>query len=229
MNQEIDYSIFEKKLKPKYILDRIIALPLLLFSSPLILLSAFLIKLDGWLHPEHSGSVFYTEPRISAGKIFNIIKFRTVPEDIVRWIKESPSLRSITGCDSSRRTCAGRFILKWYLDEIPQLINIARGEMSFVGPRPHIIKQTEEEIRCGYHFRNMLKAGLFGVPQACKRHPKYRAILEQMAKNHKPNIEVLNNLDGLYAKKCLSSNIFGLLLFDFIIISRCFVVIVRGS
>ena len=229
MKSKLDYSGLYKKLWPKYILDRILAFPALVAASPLILLASFLIKLDGLLHPEHAGSVFYAEPRMSAGKLFQVVKFRTVPEKVVAWLRKNPESRSITGCDDSQRTCAGRFILRWYLDEAPQLINILKGEMSFVGPRPHIIKQSKDEIKQGFLYRQVMKAGLFGVPQACKRHPKYHAILEHMAKTHRPDIKVLNTLDGLYAKKCLHNSVFGILLFDVAIVVRCIVVIIRGT
>jgi len=222
-----DYLQLPSKLQIKYFLDRIFAYPLLFLFSPFILLVAWAIKLDGWLHPKYAGSVFYAEPRVSAGKLFKIVKFRTVTEETIRWLRQGPESRSITG--SGATTCAGKFILRWYLDEIPQLFNIIKGEMSLVGPRPHIINQYNQEMSQGLLYRQVIKAGFFGVPQACKRHPKYKAILERMACTHYSENKMLNTLDGLYIKKSLKHSILSILLFDFNIIARCIIVIVRGG
>ncbi|UCC94926.1 MAG: sugar transferase [Candidatus Omnitrophota bacterium] len=222
-----DYSELFKKLWLKYTLDRISVYPLLFLASPFILLGAWAIKFDGWFHGNHRGPIFYAEPRVTQGRLFRIIKFRTVTEKTVQWIRKRPESRSITS--NEKKTCAGKFILKWYFDELPQLFNILKGEMSFVGPRPHIIRQHQEEISQGLRYRQILRAGLFGVPQACKRHPKYRAILERMARTHRPEFKLLNQLDGLYAKKCVTLPIVNVLLFDLSIIARCIVVIFRGS
>jgi len=222
-----NYSKLNKKLKLKYILDRVFAYPVLFFVSPLILLCIWAIKIDGWFNPKNSGSVFYTEPRISAGKIFNIIKFRTVSKDLVDWIKQAPEQRSQTGRLS--RTSAGKLIITWYLDELPQLFNIIKGEMSFVGPRPHIISQHNEEIKRGWLYRNILKAGILGVPQSCKGDPKYAALLATMVRRRKLTNKALDTLDGIYVKKCSSVNKWGILVFDLKIIARCLVVVLRGG
>ena len=222
-----NYSHLSQKLKFKYFLDKLFAYPLLFSLSPLVLLAAWIIKLDGWINPDNAGKVFYTEQRISEDKIFRIIKFRTVPKKTIQWLYQKPESRSITG--SKTKTDAGKLILRWYLDEIPQLFNIIKGEMSFVGPRPHIADQYNQELKHGLLYRKKIKAGFFGVPQACKRHPKYKALLEHMARTHKSENKILNTLDGLYAKRCLKYSIFGVLLFDFTIMARCIIVILRGG
>lgn len=221
------YVNLYKKLQPKYFLERISACFLLFMLLPLIFLGILAIKLDSLFNPKNSGSIFYTEQRVSAGKIFKIIKFRTVTQEALRWIRKDLENRSITA--SGPQTKAGKVILNWYLDELPQLFNIIKGDMSFIGPRPHIKKQYQQEIRSGLIYRGFIKAGFFGVPQACKRHPQYRGLLEKMAKTHKPNIELLNTLDGLYIKKCLTLPLWKLFFFDFWVFSHCVVVILRGG
>ena len=216
-----------KKLRLKYLLDPVFAFFLLILSSPLILLAALLIKWDGFRRPENAGSVFYPEPRISAGRLFRIYKFRTVSRKTVDWLKADPETRSITS--GGDPTWSGRIILNWYLDELPQLINIARREMSFVGLRPHILQQTKEEIEEGFTYRLKMKAGFFGVPQACKRDPKYQSIMERMARMHKPEKEVLNTLDNLYVRKVKELSPLRLFFFDLYITARCFLVILRGG
>ena len=227
MNEHIVYKNLESKLRLKYALDRLFALILLILTAPVFLFLALLIKLDGWLNPHNKGRVFYTEPRISAGRRFRIIKFRTVPASRLDWIKKKPESRSITGSDEV--TVAGKLILKWYLDELPQLINILKGEMSFVGPRPHIADMYRDELDQGLLYRKYIKAGLLGVPQACKRHTKYIAIFERMARTQKSNIKVLNTLDGIYVRKCLQSSSLKILWFDFTLIVRGLIVVFRGS
>jgi lipopolysaccharide/colanic/teichoic acid biosynthesis glycosyltransferase len=110
----------------------------LIIVLPLIGLVAVLIKLDS------PGPVFYRGQRIGRfGKPFKIFKFRTMVENA-----EKTGVFS-TAADDPRLTKIGRFLKKYQLDELPQLINILKGEMSFVGPRPevkfYIEMMTEEE------------------------------------------------------------------------------------
>ena len=220
------YIELNKKFLLKYSIDRILACILLAISTPILLMGVFIIKLYGCFNKEESGSVFYKEPRISAGKLFYIIKFRTVTADTVDWIKLDPDKRSITAAPNI--TKAGKLILNWYLDELPQLFNIAKGDMSFVGPRPHILNHHRKEIELGLIYRDVIKAGLLGIPQACKRRPKYAALLKEMALTHKPVITALNKLDAMYAFRCMNKTPFKILLYDINVIIQGFIVVIRG-
>jgi len=222
-----DTQILNRKFRFKYIYDPIFACLILLLVWPVFLLVALLIKFGGLKNPKERGAVFYTEPRITAGKVFYLIKFRTATEEAVRQIKSDSERSSMTG--SAEITWAGKIILNWYLDEVPQLINIAKGEMSFVGLRPHIIQQTREEIEAEFPYRMMVKAGFFGVPQACKKDPKYQNILERMARMHRPLRVILFKLDGLYVEKCKIKSPLEILFFDLYLTMRCFLVIARGG
>jgi lipopolysaccharide/colanic/teichoic acid biosynthesis glycosyltransferase len=100
--------------------------------SPIIFLSAGLIRLSS------SGPVFYRGLRVGRyGKTFRIFKFRTMVADA-----ESRGASS-TSDDDPRITRIGKFLRKYKVDELPQLINVLRGEMSIVGPRPEVKKFTD--------------------------------------------------------------------------------------
>ena len=111
----------------KFIFDRIIALLLLVLLSPVFLLVAAWIRLDS------PGEVFFRQERVTRyGRRFRIYKFRTM-------VKNAESLGTqVTTQQDMRVTNVGRKIRACRLDEIPQLINILKGEMSFVGTRPEV-------------------------------------------------------------------------------------------
>ena len=104
----------------------------LLFLLPFIAVVAIIIKVNS------SGPVFYRGWRTGlAGKPFRIFKFRTMVIDAE--MIGGPS----TALNDSRLTGIGKFLRKYKIDELPQLINILKGEMSFVGPRPQVEKYTK--------------------------------------------------------------------------------------
>ena len=110
----------------------------------LILLFPLLLYIAVRIKSNDGGSVFYRGIRVGRnGRLFRIYKFRTMIADAE---KIGPS--STTG-DDPRITCIGKLLRKYKLDELPQLINVLKGEMSFVGPRPEVLKfvnlYTEEE------------------------------------------------------------------------------------
>lgn len=110
----------------KRLFDIVAALIGLILLSPVFFLIAFLL----WRRRD--GSVFFRQERIGfQGKPFNILKFRTMPEQ--RAAKEKPQL---TGTNQVIRSSLCRFLREHHLDELPQLWNVLVGDMSFVGPRP---------------------------------------------------------------------------------------------
>ena len=97
----------------------------------LVLLSPLLLLLSVWIKLDSRGSIFYRARRVGKdGKLFQLFKFRTM---IVGADKAGPKI-TISGDD--RITKVGRFLRRTKLDELPQLINVAKGEMALVGPRP---------------------------------------------------------------------------------------------
>ncbi|MEA3489039.1 MAG: sugar transferase [Candidatus Omnitrophota bacterium] len=228
MQKGADYSVLKKKLRLKYVLDKVLAAILLIVTFPVFIIVAFIIKIDGLRHPENSGSVFYTEPRMSEKKMFNIIKFRTITGSSIKWIREQPDTRSSTG--NPNITAAGKFILEWYLDELPQIINILKGDMSFVGPRPHIKAQSLDELNNrGLSYRKYMRAGLMGVVQAWKSDPKYQTVFKKMARKHKSYNERINRLELHYASRCMKISVWEIVLYDAYLIIKCLGVVFRGK
>jgi len=141
----------------KRIEDIILSSFLLLFSFPLLLLISFIIKLTS------SGPVFYRQERVGLdGKPFTMLKFRTMRVDAEKqtgpvWAKP----------DDPRRTRIGKILRKLSLDELPQLINVLRGEMSLVGPRPErpVFVDKFKEMIPEYMARHRIKAGITGWAQ----------------------------------------------------------------
>lgn len=128
-------KILEKKkwsLAVKRFFDIVFAVLLLLFFLPLFLTIALLIKISS------KGSIFYKQERITKmGKSFFIWKFRTMVENADK------IGGAITGFKDVRITPLGSFLRKFRLDELPQLLNVLKGDMSFVGTRPEVPTYVE--------------------------------------------------------------------------------------
>ncbi|GAX92053.1 sugar transferase [Effusibacillus lacus] len=142
----------------KRTIDFSLAIVSLVLLSPLFLMISILIKI------ESKGPIFFTQKRAGQdGRLFTIYKFRSMRID-------TPNVATDKlGDPSEYVTRVGRFIRKTSLDELPQLINILRGDMSFVGPRPALFNQyelIEERQRQGIH---RIKPGLTGYAQIMGR------------------------------------------------------------
>jgi Undecaprenyl-phosphate glucose phosphotransferase len=141
----------------KEIFDRTVALILLaIFAIPMMLI-AVLIKLTS------KGPVFYEQARMGIDqKEFNILKFRTMIADA-----EKQNNPQWTKHNDTRRTLIGAWLRRTSLDELPQLVNVLKGQMSLVGPRPEqpvFAKQFSEEYK-KYMLRHKVKTGLTGWAQ----------------------------------------------------------------
>ena len=121
-------SSFYKK-KGKRVFDIVLSLCGLLLLSPLFIIVAVLIKVTS------KGDIFYIQKRVGQGfKEFDLYKFRSM--------KNEKGLQ-ITSKDDPRITKVGRFIRKTKIDELPQLLNVLKGDMSLVGPRPEVKKYVD--------------------------------------------------------------------------------------
>lgn len=144
----------------KRVFDVVAALGGLIVLSPLLLVIAVLIKL------EDGGPVLFIQRRLGRGnQFFDMLKFRSMREE-----KLDPNGDRSTARDDDRITRIGAFIRRTSIDELPQIINVLRGDMSIVGPRPHAIGSRANnkffwEVDSKYWQRHCLKPGLTGLAQ----------------------------------------------------------------
>lgn len=144
----------------KRVLDLALTIPGLIFLSPLMIVTAIAIKLDS------RGPVFFLQPRVGRGnRIFLTYKFRSMRAELT-----DAAGRKSTSRNDDRITRVGHFIRRTSIDELPQLFNVLRGEMSLVGPRPHALGSLAGnalfwEVDERYWHRHALKPGLTGLAQ----------------------------------------------------------------
>src|SRR6056297_1079982 len=146
----------------KHTLDFIFALILIIITSPLLLIFSILIKL------EDGGKVFFEQERVGKDRtIFKIIKFRSMVENA---IKMEGGFR--THEKDSRITKIGHFLRKTSLDELPQLFNILKGDMSFIGPRPPLpyFPKDYREYEDWVLDRFKMRPGMTGLAQVNGRN-----------------------------------------------------------
>lgn len=155
----------------KRCMDIVFSILLGIVSSPIWILSAIAIKIhDG-------GSVLFKQNRATInGTVFQVYKFRTMKEHVEN--------RSVTE-DDDRITPPGKILRKIRMDELPQLLNILKGDMSFVGPRPEMLENVEaytEELP-EFRYRLRVKAGLTGYAQIAGKYnttPKDKLMMDMM-------------------------------------------------
>ena len=143
----------------KIVEDYVVAVIGLILSSPFMLGAIIALKIEG------SGPIFYRQPRVGFNsKPFMMFKFRSMTVD--------PTDDGSRGTDrtSSRITPVGRFLRRTSIDELPQLLNVLRGEMSIVGPRPHVPNMlvgegVYSEVVQQYAARHRIKPGITGWAQ----------------------------------------------------------------
>ncbi len=146
----------------KRAMDLVMALICFVIASPFMLVTALAIKLYD------RGPVLYSQERLTLnGKVFKVYKFRSMIVDA-----EKDGVARLAKDNDSRITPVGKIIRKIRFDELPQLLNILKGDMSFVGPRPErpeIAKQYEETIP-EFSYRLKAKAGLTGYAQVMGKY-----------------------------------------------------------
>ena len=151
------YIISYRQRLVKRLFDAFFSALLLVLLSPLLFITAICIKL------EDGGPVFYRQIRCTEGlRSFKMLKFRSMIEHAEE--KEGPRLADL---QDERVTKVGRIIRRFKIDELPQLVNILKGDMSFVGPRPErpeLVKKAFVDLP-EFEYRNAMKAGLTGYAQ----------------------------------------------------------------
>jgi lipopolysaccharide/colanic/teichoic acid biosynthesis glycosyltransferase len=154
---------------PKKILDKTAALFLLAALLPLLAIVLVVAACDQLLVKRDRGPFLYREDRISRGRVFGLIKFRTLRTNVLEEMRTAGRHARLYEADPGNLTWVGRRLLKpWYLDEVPQLLNVLRGDMSLVGPRPWPPEMVARQVREGLTYRNEVAAGLTGPAQVTK-------------------------------------------------------------
>lgn len=152
----------------KGVLDRAVAFVALLVALPVLLAVALAIRLTS------SGPVFYSQARVGrGGTTFRFYKFRTMVDGADRMVED---LVDHNDCDrvlfkmheDPRITGIGRWLRRFSLDELPQLWNVLRGDMSIVGPRPALPTEVDA-YEDAVHLRHVVKPGLTGLWQVSGR------------------------------------------------------------
>lgn len=170
LNANVKAWTMEQRIAKK-LLDMGLAIVIGILTSPIWIISAIAIKLyDG-------GPIFFKQKRATInGRVFEVYKFRTMKENVEN--------RSVTE-DDDRITKPGKILRKIRMDELPQLINILKGDMSFVGPRPEMLENVnayEAELP-EFRYRLRVKAGLTGYAQIAGKYnttPKDKLIMDMM-------------------------------------------------
>ena len=171
-------NMFERIVKRVF--DFTCSLLALIILSPVFLVVAIMLLWQG------DGSVFFKQERIGyKGKAFNILKFRTMRAD-----SESDGEPQLAKTNDERLTRIGKFLREHHLDELPQLVNVLKGEMSFVGPRPER-RYFIEKIRLenpNYDYLYMIRPGLTSMATL---HNGYTDTMEKMLKRLEMDLEYL--------------------------------------
>ena len=155
-----DKPIADWNMVMKTLFDRVAGLMILILLAPLMLATAIAVKLDS------PGPVLFRQRRLGFNnEVIEIYKFRSLYHE-----HADPNARRIVTKDDSRVTRIGRFIRKTSIDELPQLFNVLRGELSLVGPRPHAVEAPTanrlwEEVVDSYFARHRVRPGLTGWAQ----------------------------------------------------------------
>lgn len=176
----------------KRLFDIVLSALMLLVTSPVLLITAIAIKVtDG-------GPVLYMQDRLTKdGKVFKIMKFRSMRVDA----EKDGVARLSTGEKDPRITPVGRIIRKFRIDELPQLLNILKGSMSIVGPRPERpeIAAQYEKVLPEFSLRLQVKAGLTGYAQVYGKYNTSPYDKLQMDLMYIANPSLLEDLRILFA------------------------------
>lgn len=149
----------------KLFFDKILSSLLLLIIIPLIIIFKIIYIIEGLILPKNKGPLLYYYNAVSEGKIFKKYKFRVIKNEFIdkNLKKKNSWLAYKNEWRVEARTLTGFIIKAFYLDELPQVINIFLGDMSFVGPRPLSDIHYQRDIDQGNITRKLLRGGLLGM------------------------------------------------------------------
>lgn len=180
---EVDQEIMPRwEMIVKRLIDLVVSVVVMVLLSPLYLYIAIRVRLSS------EGPILYSQERIGKNKKpFQILKFRSMAQNAE---KEGPQL---SFDDDPRITSWGRVMRKWRLDELPQLINVLKGEMSLVGPRPERQYYIDQIMAEAPHYKHLLKIRP-GITSWGQVKYGYASNLDQMLQRLKYDIIYLENM-----------------------------------
>ena len=146
----------------------------LVAAAPLLAAAAGLVAIDSILCRRDRGPLLYRERRVSGSREFDLLKLRVLRQEAIAEALRAFGQVRPAERDLANLTWAGRVLKRFYLDELPQLWNVLRGDMSLVGPRPWPPPMVEEQERQGLAYRRLVPAGLTGPAQVRKGVPGIR-------------------------------------------------------
>ena len=209
VSEDVPYRV------PKRLLDKTLSAGLLVLSAPLFAAACAAMGADMLLSRRDRGPWLYREPRVSRGRTFGLLKLRTLRQNALETQAGHESHARLLEADAENLTWAGRaFLKRWYLDELPQLFNVLRGDMSLVGPRPWPPGMVADQVASSLDYRNRILAGWTGPAQVQK------GVVETAH---------YTELDLGYVEACRTWSAFRLLRHDLAILADTAAVIVRGE
>jgi len=199
----------------KTIFDKVISLFILVLVLPILLLLKICFVIEGMLIKENHGPMLFYYWAVSGGKRIKKWKIRLIKESYIdqELASNHDWLAYSREWSPESRTYVGKFVKKWYLDELPQFWSILIGDMSFVGPRPLSEMHCERDVAQGNVCRGLIRGGLLGLGHINK------------------GTEEMGNpiFEYQYIDEYLKRNSFSLLLLDLKIIFRGIILVLKGG